>query len=118
MEVAMIRRMQARCVVQVVIFWFCFGVSLFAQTQIASLRPHQELRWQRISPSAEQPDGPVLYQLLFSTGGTPGTVPAFDTNPRHLTNSPIVVNGGNVVIGGGNGLTINGGSGMITFTAG
>ena len=63
-------------------------------TQVASLRPHQELRWHRISPTAEQPDGPVLYQLLFSASGTPGTVPAFDTNMRHLTNSPITVNGG------------------------
>jgi hypothetical protein len=94
------------------------SISLFGQTQVASLRPHQELRWQRISPNAEQPDGPVLYQLLFSTGGTPGTVPAFDTNPRHLTNSPIVVNGGNVVIGGGNGLLINGTTGILSFANG
>jgi hypothetical protein len=116
----MLKRTWALCSLFVTFSFFLtsLSTSLFGQAQVASLRPHQELRWQRVSPNVEQPDGPVLYQLLFSTGGTPGTVPAFDTNPRHLTNSPIVVNGGNVVIGGGNGLTINGGSGMITFTAG
>src|SRR5260370_22044826 len=85
---------------------------------LASLRPHQELRWQRVSPSAERPDGPVLYQLVFNASGTPGTVPACDPNPRHLTNSPIAVSGGNVVIGGGNGLNINGATGIISFAAG
>ena len=57
--------------------------------QMASLRPHQELRWHRVSPNTEHPDGPVLYQLLFNASGTPGTVPVFDSNPRHLINSPI-----------------------------
>src|SRR5713226_3322161 len=83
--------------------------------QMASLRPHQELRWHRLSPNAENPDGPVLYQLLFNASGTPGTVPVFDTNPRHLINSPIIVNSGNVAIGG---LSINGGTGIITFANG
>src|SRR5579859_2478213 len=86
--------------------------------QIAGLQANPELRWQRTSPTPPQPDGPVLYQLLFTASGTPGTVPAFDTNPRHLTNSPITVNGSNVVIGGGSGLTINGGSGVMTFANG
>jgi hypothetical protein len=120
----MFRRTKAKCFAQVVIFLCCFGISLFGQTEVASLRLRQELRWQRVSPSSEQPDGPVLYQLLFSMGGTPGTVPAFDTNPRHLVNSPIVVNGGNVVIGGasastgGSGLIINGVTGILNFAAG
>src|SRR5260370_36197009 len=80
--------------------------------QLASLRPQQELRWHRLSPNSEKPDGPVLYQLLLNASGTPGTVPVFDTNPRHLINSPIIVNSGNVAIGG---LSINGGTGIITF---
>ncbi len=33
--------------------------------QMASLRLGQELRWQRTSPTAQQLDGPVLYQLVF-----------------------------------------------------
>src|SRR5579859_8177811 len=53
-------------------------------TLLASLRPTPELHWQRVSPSTERPDGPVLYQLLFSAAGTTGTVAKFDTNPRHL----------------------------------
>src|SRR5260370_5977325 len=71
-----------------------FSLHLIGQTQVASLRPNPELHWQRVSPSAEKPDGPVLYQLLFSTAGTPGTLAKFDTNPRHLTNSDITDNGG------------------------
>jgi hypothetical protein len=86
--------------------------------QWASLRPGRGLVWQRTSPSVQQPDGPVLYQLLFNASGVPGTVPVFDTNPRHLANSPITVTGGNIVIGGGSGLSINGGSGIITFASG
>ena len=83
--------------------------------QLASLRPQQELRWHRVSPNSENPDGPVLYQLLLNASGTPGTVPVFDSNPRHLINSPIIVNSGNVAIGG---LSINGGTGIITFANG
>src|SRR5579859_5301431 len=52
-----------------------------SRTLLASLRPHPELHWQRVSPSAEKPDGPVLYQLLFSTAGTTGTLAKFDSNP-------------------------------------
>ncbi len=114
----MLTRTKAQCFLLVAVLLSCFGVSLFGQTQVASLRPHQGLRWHRISPTAEQPDGPVLYQLLFSASGTPGTVPAFDTNMRHLTNSPITVNGGNVVIGGANGVIINGATGNINFASG
>src|SRR5260370_31434399 len=60
--------------------------------QIASLRPHQELRLHRVSPNTENPDGPVLYQLLFNASGTPGTIAKFDSNPRHLANSLITDN--------------------------
>src|SRR5260370_25648279 len=93
------------------------GVNLYlmGQTQVASLRPNPELHWQRVSPSAERPDGAVLYQLLFSTAGTPGTLAKFDTNPRHLTNSDISDNGGIVAVGG---MSINAGTGIITFAGG
>src|SRR5260370_32395600 len=86
--------------------------------ETASLRPGPQLVWQRTSPTAQQPDGPVLYQLLLNASGTAGTVPVFDTNPRHLVNSPITVSSGNVVIGGGSGLNINGSTGLITFASG
>ena len=86
--------------------------------QIARLRPNAELRWQRVSPTVQQPDGPVLYQLLFNASGTPGTVPAFDANPRHLIDSPITISGGNVVIGGGSGLNVNGANGIMSFANG
>jgi trimeric autotransporter adhesin len=86
-----------------------------ARTLLASLRPNPELHWQRVSPSAEKPDGPVLYQLLFSTAGTTGTLAKFDSNPRHLTNSDITDLGGVVAIGG---MSINAGSGIITFAGG
>src|SRR5581483_7825034 len=84
-------------------------------TLLASLRPTPELHWQRVSPSTERPEGPVLYQLLFSAAGTTGTVAKFDTNPRHLTNSDITDIGGIVTIGG---MNINAGTGIITFAGG
>src|SRR5713226_5877164 len=92
-----------------------FSLHLIGQTQVASLRPNPELHWQRVSPSAEKPDGPVLYQLLFSTAGTPGTLAKFDTNPRHLTNSLISDNGTIVAISG---MSVNGSTGIISFAPG
>ncbi len=83
-----------------------------SRDMLASLRP--QLVWQRVSPTPQQPDGPVLYQLLFSTGGTPGTLAKFDTNPRHLTNSLITDNGSQVAIGG---LSIAS-NGIISFANG
>jgi hypothetical protein len=80
--------------------------------EMAALQPHLVL--ERTSPTQEHPDGPVLYQLLFSTGGTPGTLAKFDTNPRHLTNSLITDNGTQVAIGN---LSIAG-NGIITFANG
>jgi hypothetical protein len=83
----------------------------------ASLHARGNLVWQRVSPTPQKPDGPVLYQLLFSTGGTPGTIAKFDINPRHLTNSDITDNGGIVAIGG-SGFMINAGTGLVTFANG
>jgi hypothetical protein len=80
--------------------------------QMAALQPHLVL--ERTSPTQEHPDGPVLYQLLFSTGGTPGTLAKFDTNPRHLTNSLITDNGAQVAIGS---LSIAS-TGIMTFANG
>jgi hypothetical protein len=90
----------------------------YSQTQMASLRPGQALLWHRTSPSPEKLDGPVLYQLLINASATPGSVPVFDTNPRHLINSPITVTGGNVFIGREGGVTIDGKTGVITFASG
>src|SRR6266849_6302772 len=75
--------------------------------QMASLRTDQQLHWQRISPTSQKPEGPVLYQLVF-TPGTPGTIAKFDTNPRHLTNSDITDVGGIVAIGP---MSVNAGTG-------
>jgi hypothetical protein len=83
--------------------------------EMASLRPEMKLRWQRTSPAPGETEGPVLYQLLFSASGTPGTIAKFDTNPRHLTNSDIVDSGGIVAIGG---LAINATTGIVTFAGG
>jgi len=92
-------------------------VSVRAQqpVEIASLRPEMKLRWQRTSPAPGETEGPVLYQLLFSASGTPGTIAKFDSNPRHLTNSSIVDNGSFVAIGD---MTISDDSGFITFAGG
>src|SRR5260370_32975611 len=43
--------------------------------QMASLRLGQELRWQRTSPTAQQLDGPVLYQLVFRFLAHDSTLP-------------------------------------------
>jgi hypothetical protein len=88
-----------------------------AQTQTASLHPGSGLVWQRTSPTVQNPDGPVLYQLLFSTSGIPNQVAKFDTNPRHLTNSLLSDDGSNVHVGNGNTFAI-GNNGIITFAAG
>jgi outer membrane lipoprotein-sorting protein len=80
--------------------------------QMASLRPG--LVWQRTSPKPGGVEGPVLYQLLFSASGTPGTLAKFDTNPRHLTNSLITDNGSMVAIGA---LSITS-AGLIGFAGG
>ena len=84
------------------------------KVQMASLRP--ALVWQRTSPKpGSAAEGPVLYQLLFSTAGTPGTLAKFDTNPRHLTNSLITDNGTIVAISG---MSVNGSTGIISFAPG
>ncbi len=94
--------------------WTAIG-NIYAQqaqpVEIASLRPNPELHWQRTSPAAQQTDGPVLYQLVF-TPGTTGTIAMFDSNPRHLVNSDITDIGGIVAIGG-SGLTISANTGII-----
>ncbi len=67
--------------------------------QMASLRPGRELVWQRTSPSAEKPDGPVLYQILFRSSATPGSIPKIANNFT-LTNSLISESGNTIMIGG------------------
>lgn len=86
--------------------------------EMASLRPIPGLTWQRVHPAGSSDaalQGPILYQLLLNASGTPGTIPMFDTNPRHLTNSPITVGVSNVAISG---LSIDRSSGLVTFAGG
>src|SRR5713101_1668968 len=87
--------------------------SVFAQVQVAKLRP--DLVWQRTSPTRGAVDGPVLYQLLLSGAGTPGTIAKFDANPRHLINSHISDNGGIVAIGA---MSVDSSTGIISFAGG
>src|SRR5713101_9420622 len=87
-----------------------------AQTQVASLHSNNGLVWQRTSPTLQKPDGPVLYQLLFSTAGTPNQIAKFDTNPRHLTNS-LLSDNGSIHVGTGNTFAIAS-NGIITFAGG
>src|SRR5262249_3060150 len=106
---------------------------VFAQqaknVQMATFRPSLELGWQRTSPTLEQPDGPVLYQIIFRSSATPGTVPVisptFPLMNSHIVDSgtmlnlsePVVFTGGQTFPGV---LSLGGGTmtGNITFAGG
>ena len=88
--------------------------SALAQDKVASLHPPPDLVWQRTSPSSTALEGPVLYQIIFRSSATPGSVPKI-SNSFTLTNSLITDNGTLVAIGG---MSVNGGSGIITFAGG
>src|SRR5260370_22375880 len=81
---------------------------------MASLRPGRELVWQRTSPSAEKPDGPVLYQILFRSSSHIGSIPKIGPTYTLVDSGLMLDNGGNLVI---RGLTINGSTGVVTFPA-
>src|SRR5229473_6336731 len=70
--------------------------------QMASLRPGKELVWQRTSPSAEKPDGPVLYQILFRSSAHIGSIPKIGPNYTLVDSGLALDNSGNLVIGGVN----------------
>jgi hypothetical protein len=69
-----------------------------ASSEVASLRPESALRWRRVSPTAQQPDGPVLYTLIIRSSATANYVPKISPN-YSLTNSLIFDNGASVNIG-------------------
>jgi hypothetical protein len=69
-----------------------------ALSEVASLRPESALRWRRVSPTAQQPDGPVLYTLIIRSSATANFVPKISPN-YSLTNSLILDNGASVNIG-------------------
>src|SRR5579859_508040 len=81
---------------------------------MAGLRPG--LSWKRTPAPASNNDldGPILYQLVFSGGGTPNTIAKFDKNSRHLINS-LITDNGNIVAVGNMAITSNG---IITFAPG
>src|SRR5712692_3068890 len=110
-------RSGSRKILMVSLFLFLAVAFSAAQTQVASLHSNNGLVWQRTSPTAQKPDGPVLYQLLFSTAGIPNQVAKFDTNPRHLTNSLLSDDGSNVHVGTSNTFAIAS-TGIISFAAG
>src|SRR5437762_2476273 len=107
----------SRKILMVSLFLFLAVAFSAAQTQVASLHSNNGLVWQRTSPTVQKPDGPVLYQLLFSTAGIPNQVAKFDTNPRHLTNSLLSDDGSNVRVGTSNTFAIAS-TGIISFAAG
>jgi hypothetical protein len=110
MPVHFLARRGGLCVFFAVLF---LTQSIFAQLEVSRL--HANLVWQRTSPAKGVTEGPVLYQLVLSANGTPGTIAKFDTNTRHLINSDITDNGGIVAIGG---MSVNGATGIITFAGG
>jgi len=85
------------------IFVFAGIASIAAQqvpaTQVASLRPDQQLLWRRVSPTAQQPDGPVLYQIIFRSNAAPNHIPKISNN-HTLVNSLLSDNGSQVAVGG------------------
>src|SRR5260370_6834713 len=87
------------------LFVFLFisaAIHIHAQqpVQMASLRPGRELVWQRTSPSAEKPDGPVLYQILFRSSAHIGSIPKIGPTYTLVDSGLMFDNGGNPVIGG------------------
>src|SRR5260370_12688613 len=106
-------RSGSRKILMVSLFLFLAVTLSAAQTQVASLHSDHGLVWQRTSPTAQKPDGPVLYQLLFSTAGIPNQIAKFDTNPRHLTNS-LLSDNGSIRVGTGNTFAIAS-NGIISF---
>jgi hypothetical protein len=106
----------ARCVSVL----FVLTVSLYGQlsrqlgaapTQIAGLHSGSTLLWHRTSPSAGNTEGPVLYQIIFRSSATPGSIPKISSTFT-LTNSLISDDGTNIHIGG---MLVNGSTGIITF---
>jgi hypothetical protein len=99
-----------------VLFFLSAVIYIHAQQplQMASLRPGKELVWQRTSPSAGKPDGPVLYQILFRSSAHIGSIPKIGPTYTLVDSGLLLDNGGNLVIGG---LTINGATGVVTFPA-
>jgi len=96
------------------LFFLSAVIHIYGQQplQMASLRPGKELVWQRTSPSAEKPDGPVLYQILFRSSAHIGSIPKIGPTYTLVDSGLLFDNGGNLVIGG---LTINGTTGVVTF---
>src|SRR5260370_7061773 len=109
-------RSGSRKILMVSLFLFLAVAFSAAQTQVASMHSDNGLVWQRTSPTAQKADGPVLYQLLFSTAGIPNQIAKFDTNPRHLTNS-LLSDNGSIRVGTGNTFAIAS-NGIISFASG
>ena len=98
------------------LFFLSAVIHIHAQQpfEMASLRPGSGLLWQRTSPSAEKPDGPVLYQILFRSSAHIGSIPKIGPSYTLVDSGLLLDNGGNLVIGG---LTINGTTGVVSFPA-
>src|SRR5579859_1650859 len=64
----------------------CSALNCLAQIEMARLHP--QVAWQRTSPNAKAPDGPVLYQIIMRSNATQGHIPKI-SNTFTLTNSLI-----------------------------
>jgi hypothetical protein len=83
------------------------------RTEIARLRPNEQLVWRKVSPTVQQPGGPVLYQIIFRSNATPNHIPKISNN-HTLIDSLLSDNGSQVAIGN---LAITS-SGVISFANG
>src|SRR5579859_4382611 len=88
-------------------------IQAYSQTQTASLRPGEQLLWRRVSPTVQQPDGPVLYQIIFRSNAAPNHIPKISIS-HTLVDSLLTDNGSQVAVSG---LAI-GSSGVISFANG
>jgi hypothetical protein len=85
------------------LFMFVFGglVRMAAQQpaalQVATLRTEPAALWRRVSPTAQQPGGPVLYQIMGRSSATANHIPKVSNG--QLVNSLLTDNGSGVTIG-------------------
>src|SRR5712691_3617774 len=98
------------------LFFLSAVIHIHAQQpfEMASLRPGSGLLWQLTPPSADHPDGPVLYQILFRSSAHIGSIPKI--GPTYtLVDSLISDDGSSIHIGG---MSVNGSTGIISFAGG
>src|SRR5579859_5253853 len=103
--------------VMLILATLCIAQTVTPSTQttqplLASLHAKPQLAWQRTSPSTNQVDGPILYQLLFRAANIQsGHLVGVGTAHQFIT-SLITDNGTSVAV---NAFSIDGSTGLVTF---